>query len=139
MAYMNQEKKARIASLLKPILAKYGVKGTLAVRNHSTIVLNIKSGAIDFIQNYLTTDRTSLQYAMSEEQYNHVYEKRYLDVNPYHYQNHFSGTAKQFLNEVMAAMNAGNHDNSDIQTDYFDVGWYVDVNIGQWNKPYEVK
>jgi hypothetical protein len=60
-------------------------------------------------------------------------------VNPYHYQNHFSGTAKKFLNEVMAAMNAGNHDNSDIQTDYFDVGWYVDVNIGQWNKPYEVK
>ncbi len=139
MAYMNQERKAKIASLLKPVLNKYGVKGTLAVRNHSTIVLNIKSGAIDFIQNYLETDRTSLQYAMAEEQYNHVYEKRYLDVNPYHYQNHFSGTAKKFLNEVMAAMNAGNHDNSDIQTDYFDVGWYVDVNIGQWNKPYEVK
>jgi hypothetical protein len=33
-------------------------------------------------------------------------------------------------------MNMGNHDNSDIMTDYFDVGWYVDVNIGLWNKPY---
>jgi hypothetical protein len=36
----------------------------------------------------------------------------------------------------MTAMNDGNHDRSDIQTDYFDVGWYVDVNIGRWNKPY---
>jgi hypothetical protein len=33
----------------------------------------------------------------------------------------------------------GNHDRSDIQSDYFDVGWYVDVNIGSWNRPYEVE
>jgi hypothetical protein len=33
-------------------------------------------------------------------------------------------------------MNAGNHNNSDVQSDYFDVGWYIDVNIGKWNKPY---
>jgi len=36
----------------------------------------------------------------------------------------------------MAVMNTGNWDKSDIQTDYFNVGWYVDVNIGKWNKPY---
>jgi hypothetical protein len=35
-------------------------------------------------------------------------------------------------------MDIGNHDRSDIQTDYFDVGWYKSVNIGTWNKPYEV-
>jgi hypothetical protein len=33
-------------------------------------------------------------------------------------------------------MNDGNWDKSDIQSDYFNVGWYVDVNIGKWNKPY---
>jgi hypothetical protein len=33
-------------------------------------------------------------------------------------------------------MNAGNHNRSDAMTDYFDVGWYVDVNIGKWNQPY---
>ena len=133
MAYMNQERKARIAALLKPVLNKYGVKGTLAVRNHMTIVLNIKAGAIDFVQNYINT------VGLESRGVDHVYKSRCLDVNPYHYQNHFSGTAKKFLSEVLMAMNAGNHDNSDIQTDYFDVGWYVDVNIGQWNKPYEVK
>ena len=139
MAYMNQEKKAKIAALLKPVLAKYKVKGSLSVRNHSTIVLNIKAGAIDFIQNYLSVDRNVRYGQMSDDQYNYVYEKRYLDVNPYHYRNYFTGKAKQFLEEAFAALNAGNHDNSDIMTDYFDVGWYVDVNIGQWNKPYEVK
>jgi hypothetical protein len=35
-------------------------------------------------------------------------------------------------------MNDGNFDKSDIQSDYFHVGWYVSVNIGKWNKPYEV-
>jgi hypothetical protein len=33
----------------------------------------------------------------------------------------------------------GNHDNSDIQSDYFDVGWYVEVNIGKWNKAYDLQ
>ena len=37
------------------------------------------------------------------------------------------------------AMNIGNHDNSDLQTDYYDVGWYVNLQFGRWNKPYNVK
>jgi hypothetical protein len=56
MAYMNQERKQKIATNLKPILAKFGVKGPLSVRNHSSIVLTLKSGSIDFIENYIKTD-----------------------------------------------------------------------------------
>jgi hypothetical protein len=59
-------------------------------------------------------------------------------VNPYHYESHFTGDAREFLTETLQAMNNGNHDNSDIQTDYFDVGWYIHVDIGRWDKPYEV-
>ena len=51
MAYMNQEKKAKIQAKLKPILAKFGLKGSLSVRNHSSICLLIKSGPLDFIGN----------------------------------------------------------------------------------------
>lgn len=127
MAYMSQERKAQIAPALKAICKKYGVKASVAVRHHSTLVLNIKSGAIDFIGNYneRTTNPTG-------------HAKTYIDVNPYWYHNHFSDTAKEFLSEVFSVMNNGNHDNSDIQTDYFDVGWYVDVNVGRWDKPYEL-
>lgn len=130
MAYMNQEKKAKIASLLKPVLAKYGVKGTLSVRNHSTIVLNIKSGKIDFIGDYTRN---------SEPRIREDVEKFGIDVNPYWFQDHFTGKAKAFLTEAFAAMKgAGWYNNSDAQIDYFDTAYYVDINIGSWRKPYQV-
>lgn len=137
MAYFNQERKQERAPVIKAILKKYGVKGSLAVRNHMTFVLNIKSGSIDFIENFIQTD-IDKPYGnkMSSDQVEYIRKNRALDVNTYWYQEHYSGKAKSFLKEILVAMNGGNHDNSDVQTDYFDVGWYVDVNIGSWDKPY---
>ena len=125
MAYFNQERKAAIAPVVKAICKKYNIKASLAVRHHSTVVLNIKSGAIDFIGNY--NERTTNTTA---------HAKTYIDVNPYWFNDHFTGVAKEFLQEVFVVLNTGNWDNSDIQTDYFDKGWYVDVNVGRWDKPY---
>jgi hypothetical protein len=135
MAYMSQEKKAKIAPKVKAILKKYGVKGTLAVRNHSTLCLNLKSGKIDFIAN--SNRVCSADYYQVAQGFRPNTGK-YCQVNPYHFKSHYDGKALAFLTEVLSAMNEGNYDNSDIQTDYFSVGWYVDVNIGKWNKPYEV-
>ena len=124
MAYMNQEKKAKIAAKLKPILKKFGLKGSLSVHNHSSIVLTIKSGSVDFF-----TDSGNPEDA----------RKFGIQVNPYWYKDHFTGKAKEALSEIVPAMySADYYDNSDAQTDYFDTAYYVDVNIGKWNKPYEV-
>ena len=123
MAYVNQATKTTIAPKIKAICAKYKVKGSLSIRHHSTLVLTIKSGAIDFIGNGNVTC-------------GQANTSGYEQINPYHYGSHYSGKAKKFLQEVLAEMNAGNHDNSNSQIDYFDVGWYVDVNIGKWNQPY---
>jgi hypothetical protein len=30
-------------------------------------------------------------------------------------------------------------DKSDAQVDYFHTAYYIDVNIGKWNKPYQVE
>jgi hypothetical protein len=138
MAYMNQERKAQIVAAVKPILAKYGVKGTFAVRSHSTICLNIKSGKIDFIENFIETDKNK-PYAkyMSDDQVAYIRKNKMIDVNPYWFQEHFSGKAKAFLTEVFAGMkSAGWYDHSDAQTDYFNTAYYVDVNVGAWDKPY---
>lgn len=138
MAYMNQERKAKIASMLKPILKKYGVKGSLAVRNHSTIVLTLKSGPIDFVENYIKTD-ANVRHGnkMSQDQVDYIRKNQYIDVNPYWFQEHFDGVAKKFLAETFAALKgAGWYDNSDAQIDYFDTAYYCDVNVGKWNKPY---
>ena len=131
MAYVSQELKARLAPTIRAICKKYNIKASLAVRNHSTLVLNVKQGDIDFIGNYKETQVGRVSQFVREQQ-----DIKCIDVNPYWYHEHFSGRAKEFLGEVIAAMNDGNWDKSDIQTDYFNVGWYIDVNIGKWNKPY---
>jgi hypothetical protein len=141
MAYMNQERKQQRAPIIKAILKKYNVKGTLAVRNHSTLVLNIKSGSIDFIENYIKTDADK-HYGnkMDQNQIDYLRKNNAIDVNPYWYQEHYTGKAKDFLKEVLDAMYGSDYfDESDAQVDYFHCSHYVDVNIGTWNKPYEVE
>lgn len=132
MAYVSQELKAKLTPQIKAVCKKYGIKATVAVRNHSTLVVNISQGKIDFIKNFneVNADKPRPSHLPFQP------AKDSIDVNPYWYHEHFSGDALAFLQELIPAMNNGNHDRSDIQTDYFDVGWYIDVNIGRWNKPY---
>jgi len=129
---MSQERKASLAPAIQSILRKYGVKASLAVRHYSTLVLNIKSGQIDFVGSYNQTN-TSNHYKRDGFQ---PVTDGYIQVNEYWFREHFSGQAKSCLAELIEAMNVGNHDNSEPQFDHFDVGWYVDINIGRWNKPY---
>lgn len=113
MAYFNKEMKKKLAPAVKAVFKKYNMKGSLAVDNYSTFVVNLKSGEIDF-------------------------GKDNIQVNHYWISEHFTGKARDFLLELVAAMNVGNYNNSDIQTDYFDVGWYISINVGRWDKPYVV-
>ena len=117
MAWMSQDRKKEMAPKIKAILKKYEMKGSLGVRHHSTLVLNISAGPIDFGQ---------------EEQ------NGYIQVNGYHLESHYSGKALDFLNEINDAMNVENFDKSDLQSDYFHVGWYTSINIGKWDKPYSL-
>ena len=135
MAYMSQERKAQRAPVIKAILKKYNVKGSLSVRNHSTLVLTIKSGKIDFIGNYNEVVGNTPRYMNDPLGFRPV--KDSMDINPYWYQEHFTGKAKDFLKEVLDAMYGSDYfDESDAQVDYFHCSHYVDVNIGRWNKPY---
>jgi hypothetical protein len=128
---MSQEHKAKLAPTIKAICKKYGVKATLSVRTRSSLVLTVKQGNIDFINNYLDT------VGRNEHNQKWVGEKGNIDVNVYHYSNHFTGRAKDFLSEVIPAMYGPDYfDESDIQSDYFHCSHYIDVNIGRWDQPY---
>ena len=137
MAYMNQERKQKIAQALKPILAKYKVKGSLSVRNHSTIVLTLKSGSIDFIGNsnkVCGNDFYQVQRGFKPT------TTGYDQVNPYWFQDHYDGDAKAFLTEAFKALKSADwYDESNAMIDYFNTAYYVDVNIGKWNSPYIVQ
>ena len=120
MAYVSQEMKSELAPAIKTILKKYGLKGSLAVRNHSTLALTIKSGKIDFAK-LSTSDNFNYQ------------------VNTYWTDSHYTGKAKKFFAEVIAAMKGPKFfDHSDSMTDYFHCSHYIDINLGNWNKPYIV-
>ena len=129
---MNQERKAKIANALKPILAKYGMKGTLKVRNHHAITLTLRQGPIDFIGD-LNENRNG-RLGVSKDEMRKHYE---LQVNQYWIDEHYTGVSLEFLKQVNEAMQAGDwYDRSDAQIDYFDTAYYYDINVGSWNTPY---
>jgi hypothetical protein len=134
MAYMNQEKKSKIAPKVKSVLKKYGLKGSLAVKNNSTLVLNIREGSLDFIGNW--NESISKRCEQRGERFSPA--KGNISVNQYWIKDTYSGKVAECLEELTEVMNDGNFDNSDPMTDYFHVGWYVDINIGKWNKDYKL-
>jgi hypothetical protein len=140
MAYMSRDGKAKRAPLIKAILKKYGVKASLSVRNHSSLVLNIRQGQIDFIENYIATDADTLHGGkMSQDQIDYIRKNPCLQVNTYWFKEHFTGSAREFLTEVIDAMYGEDYFNhSDAQVDYFHCSHYVDVNIGRWDAAYVV-
>lgn len=137
MAYMNQEKKRKIVEKVKPILKKYKMKATFAVSNHSTIVVNIKSGSLDFIGDMNDERRDLLNPRFFDKE--KLREKYTLDINPYWYEEHYTGKSKKFFSELFPALySADYYDNTNSQIDYFDTAYYVDVNVGNWNNPYTI-
>ena len=129
---MNQTKKAKIANALKPILAKYGMKGSLKVRNHHAITLTLRQGPIDFIGD-LNESRNG-RLGVSKDEMRKRYE---LQVNQYWIDEHYTGVSLEFLKQVNEAMQAADYyDRSDAQIDYFDTAYYYDIHVGAWNKPY---
>ena len=48
MAYVSQQDKKELAPAIKKVLSKYGMKGSISIRNHSTLQVTLQSGAIDF-------------------------------------------------------------------------------------------
>ena len=140
MAYMSQERKKRINPVVKSVLDKYGMKGRLSVRNHSTLVLKLTSGKLDLMSEYNAHGRKTREQRDYLGEWNDV---EYADVNTYWIHDQWTGDNLDFLTEIKDAMNArgtddANFDKSDIMTDYFHVGWYIDISIGTWKKPYEL-
>ena len=116
MAYVSQDDKAKLAPQIKKVLSKYGMKGSISIRHHMSLVVTIQSGSIEF---------------------DHSHGDGYTQVNVYHIDSHYEGKAKAFLTELLAAMKGPDYfNNDDAMTDYFHRSHDTDINIGKWNKPY---
>ena len=117
MAYVSKETKKELAPAIKAVLAEFGVKGTIKVDNHSTLVVTLRK-----IPAGLFTPKEIAD-----------------GVNVYWVDEHFTGDAKKFLNKLLAAMKGDKwFDKSDSMIDYFHTAWYNEIKIGEWNKPAEI-
>ena len=137
MAHVSQEMKSELAPAIKSILKKYGIKGSLSVRHHSSLVLTLKSGKIDFIANSnRVCGNDFYQVAKGFKPNTNGYDS----INPYWFKDHYDSDAKAFLTEAFKALKSADwYDESDAMIDYFNIAYYVDVNIGKWNSPYIVQ
>ena len=127
MAFMNQEKKAAIAAQLKAIIPA-GWKYSLRVNHHSTLILTVQSAPVDLCNTVSAVDR---RYPIDND-------RGYRQLNTHYLEYEMSGGLLATFEAINDAMNFGNHDNSDSMTDCFDVGHYISIDIGAWNKPFEV-
>lgn len=144
MAYVNKEKKAKIKEALQQVMPK-DWKWSLAVRNHSTAVLTISKAPIDLVA--IFCDAADVYNKVRVDIYGEPVhttqrqrESMNYDVTKWDMQRMTEGLQNRYIaaifDKIFDAMNTDNHDNSDIMTDYFDVGHYVDVQIGKWDRPF---
>ena len=135
MAYMNQEIKKELAPAIKAVLKKYGMKGSIGVRHHMTLVVNIKSGKLDIMDNWY---KKTTKFRDTNDYGDKITKPEYLSVNQYWIDSNYSGVVKDFIVELYDAMKGDKwFDKSDIQSDYFHTAYYMDVNVGSWDKPYQ--
>ena len=123
MAYMNQENKARLAVEITKVMPS-NWKYSLAVKNHSTLVLTIRQADVDLIGENICAPRHSQG------------RPTHINLNEHNLQGEYSGKLLKIFESIKGAMMVGNHDRSDIQSDYFDVGWYTTIAIGSWDSPF---
>jgi hypothetical protein len=124
MAYVSQAMKKELAPAIKAILKKYKMKASIAVRHHSTLVVNIKSGSLDIMNSLVGNDE---------------YQRDYVQVNEYWIDRNFDNEkVVAFLSELKDAMLGPNYFcEDDAMTDYFHRSHYIDINVGNYNRPYQ--
>lgn len=135
MAYISADDVKTIRVALKEEFGKtykFGVKRD----NHSGVRITFKSGP-------------AFEVTKRFDRYTH--EEVDVDINNHaqinHYHTHMYGEANQKILDKVSeiahtapglAGGKSYYCNDDIQTDYFDRAYFVSINVGAWDKPYEV-
>lgn len=131
MAYMSQEKKKEIRNELKKVIPS-DWKWSLAVKHSSTLVLTIAKAPFNYFETAISNCRLRIFNS-------NLGEETSLKLNTYYLENYFVGADLELFKNIKDAMNKGNHDNSQPQYDHFDVGWYIDIQLGSYEKPFVVE
>lgn len=141
MAWVQKETVTKVREALKVLNKEYGMKTSVSGTNSSSLKVRITSGKIDFVQNRLDMLEGDMRYSEEEKANHRLYLVKFnsgMQVNHYWLDTAFSGVALEYLEKVKAIMQLDHWDKSDIQSDYFHCAYYINIDIGKWDKPYEV-
>jgi len=136
MAYITAEDVNHIRVALKKEFPQYKFSVT---RDH-WLGVNINFMKGPRFAEFETMDRTSGQWYMDNLD-------GYHQINHFHIKDFYGEENAKVLEKVSEIAHtapglAGGkkyYNNNDIQSDYFDVAYYVSIGIGKWNKQYEIK
>ena len=155
MAYIKAEQVKEFRKEIKKAFPE--CKFSIRTRNHSTVDVTLLESPYSYEELFNVEFRVDdlrkqnsyfegVTYEEAEEKAIEMVakEKRAvedgefnLSINHFYLEN-YEGKAKDIFEKIHQIVNRGNHDNSDAMTDYFDVGWYTDFSIGNWDRGYRV-
>lgn len=119
MAYINQKTKAILAPAIREVCKKYGVKCTISIPENLTLRVTLTEGPIQF--------GDARDYCIW----------RGHEVNTYWFRSQYSGTALQFLTELILAMKGEIwYKDTKSEVDYYNIAYYLCVSVGSPSKPY---
>jgi len=137
MAYISTDDVKHIRNELKKELPQY--KFSVVRDHHSSVSIALMKGPA--FNDYEYFDR----YA-NETKVGNLGDGEHHQINQYHLEDFYGKENAEILSKIdkiahtAPAKNGGKvwYNNSDIQTDYFDIAYYVHISIGKWNKQYEI-
>lgn len=141
MAWVQKDTVTKVREGLKILNREYGMKTSVSGTNSSSLKVRIMSGKIDFVQNRLDMLEGDMRYSEEEKANHKLYLTKFnsgIQVNHYWLDTSFSGVALEYLEKVKAIMSVDHWDKSDIQSDYFNCAYYMNIDIGKWDKAYEL-
>ena len=121
MSYISTEDVKKIRVALKNEFGKKLKFGVRKSPSHHSVSVTIKSGTVDF----------------SDIMRNNTYDQ--VQVNHYHLQNYgvHQSLFEKIVEIIKTAPSNKWYNNSDPMIDYFDVAFYFDLNVGDWDNPYK--
>lgn len=127
MAYFTQDMKSELVQRLKNSFPDW--KFSVSVKDASSVIVKIKSAPIDLWSNFVENVGKENLYG----------DNGYTSINQYYLENQFDGVALEEMQRLRSHINLegsknANYSNSDVRSDYTDVGYYYSIKIGYSNE-----
>lgn len=134
MAYITKEEVKNIREKLKTEFPTY--KFSVTKGDSSSVYISLMVSdlnlAEDLIKGYLDKER-------EDEELKRI-EKGHLSINHHGLTNVWSGKTLEVLEKTLTIAKSQNwYDKSDSMTDCFNVAYYIEINIGKYDRPHQVK